>query len=409
MGQGSSLNKLGDRYYVEQTILGRGTFGTVWRAVDKQNNDIVAVKQLNKADIADGRVTRSEVEREIATHRSCIHKHIVRLFEIFEDKKSIFLALEYCGDGNLADKVKGRGRSIQEHEAADWMIQILSAITALHSKSICHRDIKASNFMFSGNTLKLSDFGLATTVQPGQLLVDKCGTAIFMAPEQHLLPRKSNGYSFPVDLWAAGIIMYLIMETHLPFEKAKSTGSAKKKWELEQLLTGHLIFSGDRSAGFSGAFSAFSPREEDRFSDAARRFCRRLVCPNPATRFTAEAALHDPWLNKYNKGTSCGSRTRAIPGPIDAQTPGTHAQTSGGRAQTSGGHAQTPGRQDSDVWAGPRSVSHEGPASSLDEEPDENPDENLNEEPQADDWMLKLMKSLMVECGCPQHKVKVRS
>eukprot|EP00746_Dinoflagellata_sp_MGD_P150188 gnl/MRDRNA2_/MRDRNA2_82103_c0_seq1.p1 gnl/MRDRNA2_/MRDRNA2_82103_c0~~gnl/MRDRNA2_/MRDRNA2_82103_c0_seq1.p1 ORF type:complete len:393 (-),score=67.53 gnl/MRDRNA2_/MRDRNA2_82103_c0_seq1:447-1625(-) len=382
MGQGSSLNRLEDRYYVEKTILGRGCFGTVWRAVDKENDVIVAVKQLDKCEIADRGVTRSDVEREIAMMKSCIHEHIIRLFEIFEDRRSIFLALEYCGGGNLDDKVKGRGRTIQEHEAGDWMIQILSAITALHCKSICHRDIKPSNFMFSGNTLKLGDFGRATTVQPGQLLVGKGGTLIFMAPEQHLLPQKSNGYSFPVDLWAAGILMYIIMEARHPFLNANGK---MKKLEKEQLLSGHLIFSGDRSTGFFTALSSFSPREQDRFSDAARRFCRCLVCPNPATRFTAKAALHDPWLIQYNRETSCGNRARAILAPIG----------------------------EPDVWAGPRSLGHEGPAKKLDdeldEEPDENPDEDSDEEPQADDWMGKMMRSLMVECGCPQHKAKVPS
>merc|ERR1719156_411172 len=104
--------------------------------------------------------------------KSCIHEHVVRLFEIYEDRSSIYLALEYCGGGNLDDKVKGRGRSIQEDEAADWMLQILSAIDTLHSKSICHRDIKPENFLFSGTTLKLTDFGMAIPMQPGQLLVE---------------------------------------------------------------------------------------------------------------------------------------------------------------------------------------------------------------------------------------------
>merc|ERR1712118_285195 len=101
-----------------------------------------------------------------------------------------------------------------------------------------------------------------------------------------------NGYSFPVDLWAAGILMYMLMETHHPFINSKGK---KDKLEEAQLMTGQLIFSGHRSTGFFSAFSySSSSQEEDRFSDAARRFCQCLVCPNPATRFTSKAALHDP-------------------------------------------------------------------------------------------------------------------
>jgi len=400
MGQGSSSyvssNKLEDRYYVQKDKLGRGSFGTVWRAVDKQSNVIVAVKQLDKSVIAERGAKRSDVEREIAMMKSCIHEHVIRLLEIFEDRSSVYLALEYCGGGNFDDKIKERGRSIQEHEAGDWMFQILSAIAALHFKSICHRDIKPENFMFSGNTLKLTDFGMATPVQPGQLLVEKCGTPAFMAPEQHLLPRKSNGYSFPVDLWAAGILMYMLMETHPPFINAKGK---KAKLEVAQLLTGNLIFSGDQSTvpgtGFFSAFSySSSPREQGRFSDAARRFCRCLVCPNPATRFTTTAALRDPWLIKYNRETCCAHGARATLAPDEAKNvvnhPNLHQES-----------LELEELQEPDVWVGTRPFSHE--------ELDDEPDFERDEEPQADDWMWKLMGSLMIECDCPRHRAKMRS
>lgn len=381
MGQGSSCSKLEDRYHVQKVKLGRGSFGIVWRAVDKESNAIVAVKQLDKSVIAELGVKRRDVEREITMMKSCMHENIIRLFEIFEDKSSTYLALEYCDGGSFGDKVKGRGRSIQEDEAADWMLQILSAIAALHSQSICHRDIKPENFMFSGNTLKLTDFGMATPVQPRQLLVEKCGTPAFMAPEQHLLPRKSNGYSFPVDLWAAGILMYMLMEAHHPFINTKGK---KEKLEEVQLMKGQLFFSGERSTSFLSAFShPSSPQEEDRFSDAAKRFCRCLVCPNPATRFNAKAALHDPWLIKVNRETCCGNGAPVIVAPDE----------------------------EPNVWVGQHPSGYDSMRSltyeELDEEPDEEPDEP-DEEPRAD-WMWKLMRNVMVECGCPDHRAKVRS
>jgi len=165
-------------------------------------------------------------------------------------------------------------------------------------------------------------------------LVDKCGTPAFMAPEQHLLPRKSNGYTFPVDLWAAGLLMYMLMENRHPFLNAKGM------LEMEQLMNGHLVFSGRRSTQSTGFFSAlFSDRSDchcladsqERFSEAARRFCRYLVCPNPANRFTAKAALHDPWLSEYKREPSGFKGPRTIAAPEETPDGWMWHRASGGR------------------------------------------------------------------------------
>merc|ERR1719160_666771 len=124
--------------------------------------------------------------------KSCRHEHIIRLFDVFEDKGSIYLALEYCDGGDFGDKVKEKGVSLKEDEAAEWMRQVISAVAALHSKCICHRDIKPDNFMVANDRLKLSDFGLALILPKGKLLTERCGTPAFMAPEQILLPKKSR-------------------------------------------------------------------------------------------------------------------------------------------------------------------------------------------------------------------------
>merc|ERR1719199_710104 len=97
------------------------------------------------------------------------HVNITQLHGTFEDNQSIYLALEYCDGGDFGDKVKERGMGLREEEAADWMAQICAAIAALHTKGICHRDIKPDNFMVAGDTLKLTDFGLALFLPRGKL------------------------------------------------------------------------------------------------------------------------------------------------------------------------------------------------------------------------------------------------
>jgi len=172
-----------ERYHIQKVKLGTGAFGTVWRAVDRQTSELVAMKQLDKNKMAKNHVKSKDVQREVDMMRAYFHENLLRLIATFDDGQFIYLALEYCGDGDLADKMKERSFRLQDHEAAAWMRQICAAIAELHRQGICHRDIKPDNFMISGEILKLADFGLAVFLKQGSLLNDKSGTPAFMAPE----------------------------------------------------------------------------------------------------------------------------------------------------------------------------------------------------------------------------------
>jgi len=125
--------------------------------------------------------------------------------------------------------------------------------------------------MVHGETLKLADFGLAVFLPRARLLVEKCGTAAFMAPEQHKLPRHSRGYSYPCDIWAGGVCMYMVLcEGRHPFLSGDSL-------DERSLVHGILNFS-DGFFGFGGS----------RFHEAARQLCKRMVEPSPERRVSAE-------------------------------------------------------------------------------------------------------------------------
>jgi serine/threonine protein kinase len=283
---GVTQGKLEDRYFLQKVKLGQGSFGTVWRAVDRQNNNVVAIKQLEKAAMPRRGVRQQDIEREINVMQALQHENVTRLLDTFVDQKSIYLALEYCDGGDFGDKVKERGLAVSEGEAADWMRQILSAISALHKQGVCHRDIKPDNFMVHGETLKLADFGLAVFLTPGRLLTDKCGTPAFMAPEIHRLPRSSRGYNKLCDVWAAGVTMYMLMSGgRHPFLAA-----SQKELDEKRLLAGILDFS--VAQGFLGGIGL----GECRFSEFARRLCKRLVEPDVVKRISAEEARADPWI-----------------------------------------------------------------------------------------------------------------
>lgn len=201
------------------------------------------------------------------------------------------------------------------------MRQICSAIAVLHAKLICHRDIKPDNFLCTavvGNVnghageqprpsdktiiLKLADFGLSVYVPPGQMLTQKCGTPAFMAPELYRLPDQSPGYSFPVDVWAAGVTLCLLMcAGQHPF--FTSSGGL----DVAALEHGALPFASQSRATLGSRLFGTSKTEEDtssHFAEVARTVCRQMVDPDPRRRLSAAAVLQHGWMLQGVKSQS---------------------------------------------------------------------------------------------------------
>jgi len=287
MGAGSSNCQFKDHYFLQRVKLGEGSFGTVWRGINRKTSEVVAVKQLEKSKFALRGVQRADVDREISILQAIEHENVTRLFQFFEDDQFIYLALEYCEGGDFGDKVRERSSEVEESEAAIWIRQMCAAIFHMHMRLICHRDLKPENFMLAREgTLKLTDFGLATYVKSGELLTLKCGTPAFMSPEQHRLPF-SDGYTLPVDLWAAGVSMSMVLlgGKH-PFLTEKGNIDEKR------LLTGYVEFQPVQS--FLGRIVSGTVPARD--SEGARDLCKAMVEPDASKRLTACLALRKPWL-----------------------------------------------------------------------------------------------------------------
>lgn len=290
MGLTSSIE---ERYYLQKVKLGDGRFGSVWRAVDRQHERVVAVRQLKKARLARAKVQRSDLEREVSLMRSVSHGNVAQCFDMVEEHGDYFMVVEHAADGDLAEKLQERGALTTEEEVISWMRQICSGLAALHEKDICHRDVKPENFMVHGDVLKLKDFALAVQLPRGRLLRDKCGSPPFMAPEQHTLPRYSDGYNHMCDIWAAGVLMYMLMsEGRHPFTTDSKTTGCEKDLDMGRLLQGSLDFS-------SGLFGVLSGTRTHRFGEAARVMCQRMVEKRPKDRVTAQAALQEEWFNPW--------------------------------------------------------------------------------------------------------------
>jgi len=285
-------------YHLQKVKLGEGSFGVVWRAVHRETGSPAAVKQLTKAKMPSRNVSRDDVEREIQVWSMLRHENIVQLYDTFEDAGNVFMALEYCDGGDFGDKLVERGTKTTEVEFVHWTQQILAAVAYMHSRRVCHRDIKPENFLLTEDqTLKCADMGLAVRCPGnGRLLTTKCGTPSFMAPELHLMPQQSLGYDMKVDIWAAGVCMFLIMfHGKHPF-----FNTVTRRLDLRALLSGGAgVWPKTSRLGSLnlGGWSASTPRISG-VAPEARGLCQRMLEVDPLCRPTAKEALNWPWLRR---------------------------------------------------------------------------------------------------------------
>ena len=251
--------------------LGVGSYGRVVSAVHKKSRDRRAIKIINKLAIHSDE-QRKKIMSEVEIQRKLDHPNIIKVFEFHEDQYNLYLVMELCTGGELLDSIT-RVSCLSESLAATYMKQILSALVYLHSLNIVHRDLKLENMLIekpNSQILKLADFGIATELKPGKSLSMVIGTINYIAPE--VIKRK---YNSQCDLWSAGVILYILLSGSLPFH-----GSSKKN-------TLALIAKAQ--------YSIDNPRWE-LISQECKSFIRKLLDPEPKTRYAAVDALNDPWL-----------------------------------------------------------------------------------------------------------------
>jgi len=287
--------------------LGKGTFGTVYKARLKQDHRKAAVKIIEKLKLKQMKVPKGIVETEVEMMRQCsgsncnVKEKFVQLYDFIESSSKYYLILEFCDTGNLQDAAMSSEAGLGEQHVRLLMKQMLESIVFLHSKMICHRDIKPHNYLVVGNInsqsvkIKLGDFGTAVHIQKGQLLKDQVGTPAFMAPEMHLLPAKSSGYDHKVDVWAIGVCMVFLLASEYPF----IDGSGR--------LLRHKLIQGDvplwEANAFQNLYNGFQEvvgMRRKKPSKIAINLTRRLLAPRRQDRPSAGGAMKHDWFQRQN-------------------------------------------------------------------------------------------------------------
>jgi serine/threonine protein kinase len=233
---------------------------------------------------------------EISIHRSVLHKHIVRFHMIGCDTENYFLLLEKCNNRSLRQVMKARTR-VTEDEVRYWMSQLLDGLNYLHTNQICHRDLKLDNIFLHDRQVKLGDFGFSVRLGPNAKTKTFCGTPNYIAPE--VVAR--TDYSFPVDVWAIGVLIYTMMYGIPPFETAAATTTYQK------------ITNND-----------YAFPENDTSSDNVKDVIRQCLQHNPDDRPTCAMLLAHPFFDSalipsslpalalgYNNNTLIATNTNA--------------------------------------------------------------------------------------------------
>lgn len=204
--------------------LGRGATGRVLLATHQSTGQKAAVKVVSKSELQDDDAPAKlsddaglpyGIEREIIIMKLLTHPNVLRLYDVWETSKALYLVLEYVEGGELFDLLVERG-PLQEQEAIKYFRQIILGTAYCHALGICHRDLKPENLLLDGNlNVKLADFGMAALESNDKLLETSCGSPHYAAPE---IVSGLKYHGSGSDIWSCGVILFALLTGRLPFD-----------------------------------------------------------------------------------------------------------------------------------------------------------------------------------------------
>nr|XP_056715297.1 serine/threonine-protein kinase ULK1 isoform X1 [Euleptes europaea] len=272
------METVGKFEFSRKDLIGHGAFAVVFKGRHKEKPELeVAIKCINKKNLAK---SQTLLGKEIKILKELKHENIVALYDFQEMANSVYLVMEYCNGGDLADYLQSM-RTLSEDTIRLFLQQIAGAMKVLHSKGIIHRDLKPQNILlsFAGGKksnpnnirIKIADFGFARYLQNNMMAATLCGSPMYMAPEVIM----SQHYDAKADLWSIGTIIYQCLTGKAPFQ-ASSPQDLRLFYEKNKTLMPNI------------------PRET---SSHLRQLLLGLLQRNHKDRMDFDEFFHHPFLD----------------------------------------------------------------------------------------------------------------
>ncbi|XP_057198472.1 calcium/calmodulin-dependent protein kinase type II subunit gamma isoform X23 [Triplophysa rosa] len=269
--------------------LGKGAFSVVRRCVKKSTGQEYAAKIINTKKLSAR--DHQKLDREARICRLLKHPNIVRLHDSISEEGFHYLVFDLVTGGELFEDIVAR-EYYSEADASHCINQILESVSHIHQHDIVHRDLKPENLLLAskmkGAAVKLADFGLAIEVQGDQQAwFGFAGTPGYLSPEV----LRKDPYGKPVDIWACGVILYILLVGYPPF------------WDEDQ----HKLYQQIKA----GAYDFPSP-EWDTVTPEAKNLINQMLTINPAKRITSDQALKHPWVCQRSTVASMMHRQETV-------------------------------------------------------------------------------------------------
>uniref|UniRef100_A0A8C7ZQ18 non-specific serine/threonine protein kinase n=1 Tax=Oryzias sinensis TaxID=183150 RepID=A0A8C7ZQ18_9TELE len=251
--------------------LGKGKFGNVYLARERQTKFILALKVLFKKQLERAGVEH-QLRREVEIQSHLRHPNILRLYGYFHDASRVYLILEFAPKGELYGELQRCG-SFPEDRSATYIMELADALHYCHTKKVIHRDIKPENLLLGANgELKIADFGWSVHT-PSSRRSTLCGTLDYLPPE--MIEGKTHDEK--VDLWSLGVLCYEFLVGKPPFEAKTNDETYRRISRVEYTYPAHAAIS-----------------------DGAKDLVAKLLKHNPMHRLPIQGVLCHPWLLQHS-------------------------------------------------------------------------------------------------------------